>query len=192
MKGARCAQWASCALALLVAIGCGGSDAARDAARDAASAKERGDADPGATAGATNTEPPSDRAPASAAELGPWLDAAHYLDFDCEPAPHAAGDGSPHGDNRICQNNLVTDALQLRGDFPLGATLVKEQYTASGALAALSVETRINDAPGASGWLYYRRQGDKVTHSGVGEPFCTGCHANAPRDFVWATVTLTP
>ncbi|MGH9886004.1 MAG: hypothetical protein ACREBE_10775, partial [bacterium] len=55
-----------------------------------------------------------------------WLAAGHYRQWHCEPTPHSARPPSPHGKNRICNN----DALHVAGsgDLPAGAASVKEIY----------------------------------------------------------------
>lgn len=119
--------------------------------------------------------------------LDEWLAARSWETWDCEAAPHPATEPSPHGMNRICQNRLVTACLDDDRRFPVGATLVKESYDASGELFALFVETRISEDEGPDGWYFVRRE---VASGAVVDnaPFCASCHATSPRDFVWSTV----
>lgn len=129
----------------------------------------------------------ADRAPADEAKIRAWLAARVYLDWTCQPAPHAPVGNSPHGANRICQNDLVTDALGGSGNFPEGATLVKELYSGD-EVTGLAVEVRANEGPGEDAWFFYEILGDNEVANGIGESPCVGCHQAAPRDFVWSTV----
>lgn len=130
---------------------------------------------------------PTDRAPDDVTLFNAWLSEGVYLDWDCQAEPHAALPPSPHGDNRICQNALVTNALAGSGEFPVGATLVKEVYR-DGKLDVIAVETRIAMGDPKTSWLYYEARDDEELFSGVGIDVCTGCHAGAPRDYVWSVV----
>jgi hypothetical protein len=132
------------------------------------------------------SDPPDENVPPSDEEgIGDWIDTGLYLDWSCEPDPGPATGVSPHGTRRICHSPLVEGDRDGTGQWPVGATLVKEQYDGAGALGAISLETRVNGQAGDPGWLYWRRAGDTVSNYGVGEPFCTGCHAGAPRDYIF-------
>lgn len=130
---------------------------------------------------------PDQLPPEDDALLPAWLDARSWESWDCQVEPHPAVGPSPHGMNRICQNVLVEGALGGSGDWPVGATLVKENFDDSGTLAAVFLETRRRAGPGRDAWYYLRRDalgGADVVNAG----FCFDCHAGAPRDFVWSTV----
>jgi len=148
----------------------------------------------GAVAGCDTPAVPSD-APVSQDQLPPtdltqldeWLAARSWEDWDCEIDSHPATGISPHGTNRICQNVIVTRNLDGTGDFPVGATLVKESFDGGGNSFALFVETRLDAGSGPSSWYFLRRE----TASGAivdNEAFCADCHARSRRDFVWSTV----
>jgi hypothetical protein len=131
----------------------------------------------------------NDRAPADSSLIKAWLQSAVYTEWKCQLEPHSAVGVSPHGRNRICQNELVTDALEgaASGPFPAGATLVKEIYEGD-TLSGLAVEVRANDGPGEDAWFFYELLGSSEIANGIGESPCVGCHDGAPRDFVWSTV----
>lgn len=131
------------------------------------------------------SDPDENIPPSDEAGVGVWIDSGLYLDWNCEPDPSPATGVSPHGTRRICHSPLVEADRDGTGQWPVGATLVKEQYDGTGVLAAISLESRVNDQEGDPGWLYWRRAGTSVSNYGVGEPFCTGCHAGASRDFVF-------
>lgn len=127
--------------------------------------------------------------PDSVPDYAAWLAAKKYNAWDCQAESHPAVGVSPHQQNRICQNTLITQTLNGSGKFPVGATLVKETYDAAGQLAAFFVSKRVNDSEGTAGWLYYRQGIDgTVTHNAVNQAFCAGCHSGAPRDAVFSTV----
>lgn len=132
-------------------------------------------------------ELPEDRAPDDVALFAAWLEEGAYKRWDCQAEPHPAVAPSPHGDNRICQNQIVTDASNETADFPVGATLVKEVYR-DGKLDLLAVETRIESGDPAQSWLYFEARGDEVLFAGLGIAVCADCHANAERDYVWSLV----
>lgn len=136
---------------------------------------------------------PTDRAPQNAALIAQWLTEGHYLDWRCEAEKHAAREPSPHGINRICQNTIASDAIPGTGNFPVGATMVKEQYGSSGdTVLAIEVSVRENETDGANGWRFWRGQGEgfaRVTQNVVNDDFCAGCHESAERDFVWTPLT---
>lgn len=140
-----------------------------------------GDDDAGTAMPGTDQRPPSDPM-----MIGAWIDGGAYLRWDCEPARHPAATPSPHGDNRICWNTTVTEARGGSGMWPAGATAVKEQYDGAGVLGSISLTTRTTDAESPAAWFYWRRAGGVVSHATAGEAFCSGCHADAPRDFVWS------
>ncbi len=126
--------------------------------------------------------------PSDPTAIGDWLDAGYYQGWHCEMGSHPARPPSPHGPAHVCQNSIVDGAVSGSGQFPVGATLVKEQLDGAGNLFAISVEARTSSAAGSAGWFYYRRQGTMVTHQGQAQSFCAGCHGTAPRDGVWFLV----
>ena len=61
--------------------------------------------------------------PRGAVDVQTWLARGFYTSWHCEPERHAARAPSPHGTNRICNNDAIHDA---KGDlFPEGAASVK-------------------------------------------------------------------
>lgn len=126
--------------------------------------------------------------PADPADFGAFLAAERYNDWDCEPELHPSQEPSPHGMNRICQNDIASAALDGEGNWPVGTAFVKEQFNAAGELGAISVSVRESDAEGSAGWRFYREANGAVTNNNTGQFFCTNCHDGADRDFVWSTV----
>lgn len=115
-----------------------------------------------------------------------WLAAGHYLDWECEPEPHEARAPSPHGTNRICNNDALHQA-DGTGAFPIGAASVKELYEGDD-IRLFAVYRKVAEGEGGDTWYWYEgREGDVVAN-GEGESGCTGCHAGAPRDFVFTVV----
>jgi hypothetical protein len=120
-----------------------------------------------------------------AADLPRWLAAAHYQGWHCEPAPHPARALSPHGVTRICSN----DALRAAGDgaFPVGAASVKEIFD-GGRIAAYAVSRRVAAGQGGDGWYWFEGDASRASGNADGVPGCTGCHGQAPRDYVFTVV----
>ena len=119
------------------------------------------------------------------ADAPAWLAAGHYRQWRCEPTPHAARAPSPHGKNRICNNDALHAAA---GDnFPTGAASVKEIYDGD-AIKTYAIARKLTDEPDGDAWYWYEGNPDKTYANGEGAGNCTGCHAGAPRDFVFTVV----
>jgi hypothetical protein len=113
-----------------------------------------------------------------------WLAAGHYLDWRCEPVPHSGRSPSPHGRNRICNNDTLRAGT---GDFPVGATAVKEIYEGD-AIVTYAIARKVTAGAGGDGWYWYEANPDKVFANSEGADNCTGCHSGAPRDFVFTVI----
>ncbi|MBZ0235880.1 MAG: hypothetical protein K8M05_26360 [Deltaproteobacteria bacterium] len=128
--------------------------------------------------------------PTGAAQVRAWIEAGHYLDWRCEPAGHDARDPSPHGRNRICNNDAITAGS---GDFPLGAAAVKELLDSSDNIIGHAVYRKDAAGAGGAGWYWYEDvNGDVVADgagtAGVPRDVCADCHSHAERDFVFTIV----
>jgi hypothetical protein len=139
-------------------------------------------------------EPAPDGAPAAGdpqlpprghAALAAWLGAGHYQAWACEPAPHAARPPGAHGENRICSNAALSAAED--GPYPVGAAAVKELYR-GGALAGYAVGVKVAAPAAGASWYWYEAIGASVIADRVDHGLCSGCHAGAPRDFVFTRV----
>jgi hypothetical protein len=117
-----------------------------------------------------------------------WLEAGHYLDWACEEAPHPARPGSGHGTNRICSNDLLSGAAEGTGPYPVGAAAVKELLGSDGAIRLYAVYRKVTAGSGGDTWYWYEGHRGDVIANGEGDGTCTGCHARAPRDFVYTVV----
>lgn len=128
--------------------------------------------------------------PRGQVDLLDWIDAGHYLAWRCEPAPHPARPGSGHGANRICSNDALVAAAEAGGSapFPIGAAAVKEIFSSSGAIRLYAVYRKVAATSDGYSWYWYEGDGDSNYANGVGDSTCTGCHSNAPRDFVFTVV----
>ena len=114
-----------------------------------------------------------------------WLAAGYYRQWRCEPTPHPARAPSPHGKNRICNNDALHATTS--GDFPAGAASVKEIYDGD-AIVTYAIARKLTDGPGGDAWYWYEGNPDKTYANGEGAGNCTGCHARAARDFVFTVV----
>lgn len=126
------------------------------------------------------------------ADIEAWLAAGHYRAWHCEPTPHASRAPSPHGLNRICSNDALSGAAG-DGPYPVGAAAVKELYGSPGAVTGVAVYLRVAEGSGGANWYWYERIGtrgvaDGLGSSGTARTICVGCHASAPRDFVFTHV----
>lgn len=131
------------------------------------------------------------RPPTDPTTWGAWLDTGNYLAWHCEDEPHPAREPSPHGMNRICQNSIVTQALSGNGNYPVDSSMVKEQYNGSGEIFAVEISLRETDAEGNDAWRFWRGTGeqfDTITNNRTGSNFCSDCHTDADRDFIFTNV----
>jgi hypothetical protein len=119
------------------------------------------------------------------ADIQDWLRAGYYQAWACEPDPHPGRTSSPHGTNRICNNDALHAAAGT-GAFPVGAAAVKELFS-GGAVTAYAVTRKTIAGDGGDSWYWYEGP-DTVYANGEGDSSCTGCHAQAPRDFVFTIV----
>ena len=135
--------------------------------------------------------------PANAADLLAWLATAQYQQWHCEPAPHPPRPPSPHSSDRICQNDLASGHGD--GEYPVGASSVKELFDTGGNIRGYSVNRKI--AQGATGatWYWFEtisgtRTADGLGDSGAAKTICAACHALAGtggrpgHDLVWTQV----
>ena len=117
------------------------------------------------------------------ADAKAWLAAGYYQAWHCEASAHAGRPPSPHGKNRICNN----DALHATAGagFPVGAASVKEIYDGD-TVTGYAISRKVAEGDGGDHW--YEATKEKVYANGEGAENCTGCHAGAPRDFVFTIV----
>jgi len=121
------------------------------------------------------------------AELDAWLAAGSYKSWRCEPAPHAARPGSGHSANRICTNARQSTHTGTAA-FPVGSAAVKELFDGDGVLEGYGVYVRAADGDGGEKRFWYERIGSSVIALGFGHTTCIGCHAGAPKDFVFTVI----
>jgi hypothetical protein len=117
-----------------------------------------------------------------------WIEAGFYLGWSCEPEPHPARPGSGHGPNRICTNAALGAAEDGEGPYPVGSAAVKEVFDGDGNIRLFAVYRKVEDADGGDSWYWYEGLPGNVIANGMGDSTCTGCHARAPRDFVYTVV----
>jgi len=125
--------------------------------------------------------------PRGSEDLLAWIDAGHYQSWSCEPEAHAQRSPSPHGRNRICSNDALGTATG-DGPFPAGAAGVKEIFDGAGNITLYAVYRKVEDGTSGDSWYWYEGNRGDVIANGEGEDKCTGCHARAPRDFVFTVV----
>jgi hypothetical protein len=143
----------------------------------------------GSSAGGDTGDPQTP--PIGRANIEPWLSQGFYKNWKCEPEPHPARPFGPHGQNRVCSNDLLSAAGP--GEYPVGSASVKEIYSGS-QLSGYSVS--LHNAAGTTGETYYwyERVGSGRTDA-QGASVCVSCHrlaGTAPdrsgHDFVYTQV----
>src|SRR5262249_14301395 len=123
--------------------------------------------------------------PAGHDALEGWLAGGEYKRWHCEPAAHEARPPSPHGMNRICSNDLLSQAGA--GEYPVGAASVKELYGGDGHLSGYAVARHTKAGAGGDAWYWYERMGSTVVADGAGDAgpskmICVACHGAAGSD----------
>jgi hypothetical protein len=120
-------------------------------------------------------------------DLRAWLAAGHYLTWHCEPERHASRAPSPHGQNRICNNDVLHAAAD-DAPFPVGSASVKELFNGAGEIRLFAVYRKAEVGTGGDSWYWYEGFGDDVAANGEGETSCTNCHKRAAHDYVFTVV----
>lgn len=124
--------------------------------------------------------------PRGAVDVQTWLARDYYKSWHCEPEKHASRAPSPHGTNRICNNDAIHDAT---GDlFPEGAASVKELYNGKGEISAFAVYRKIAAGEGSPNWYWYEGSDGDTAANGTEVGVCVDCHSHAERDFVFTIV----
>jgi hypothetical protein len=134
----------------------------------------------------------------SSFDVESWIAEGSYKAWKCETVVHPQMGVSPHGQNRICANEL-TAAYSRSGtsERPAGSAAVKELLDDSSNLVgyAVSVKTKATSDGGAS-WYWYERVpldspaphdakgvvADGLGTEGTAKSICVGCHAAAGSD----------
>lgn len=119
--------------------------------------------------------------------LDAWLAAGTYKSWNCEPAAHEARPGSGHDRNRICTNTLQSTHSSTAA-FPVGAASVKELIDDQGNVEGYGLYVRAEDGDGGEKRFWYEIIGGDVIAIGYGHTTCTGCHSQAPKDYVFTQV----
>ena len=126
--------------------------------------------------------------PRGSDDLLAWIEAGHYQSWSCEPEAHPARTGSPHGNNRICSNELLAASTGI-GPYPVGAAGIKEIISDSGSISLYALYRKVEAGTGGDSWYWFEGKRGDIASNGEGDSTCTGCHSRAPRDFVYTSVT---
>ena len=122
-----------------------------------------------------------------------WLAKGDYKSWHCESATHAARSPSPHGFNRICSNDLLSQNAS-GDDYPEGSAGVKELWDAvGGKIIGYAVYRKLaGDSAGGANWYYYEDNptldppggvvADGKGSSGTAKSICVSCHSAAGSD----------
>ncbi|HEY5375584.1 MAG TPA: hypothetical protein VIK01_18015 [Polyangiaceae bacterium] len=127
-----------------------------------------------------------------------WLKAGSYKSWSCETVSHPQLKVSPHGQNRICSNDLIA-SFTGTGERPKGSAAVKELLDDSDAIVGYAVSVKLAAASDSgNGWYWYERipkdsmaaphdTGGVVadgpgTAQTAGTKLCVGCHSAAGSD----------
>jgi hypothetical protein len=125
--------------------------------------------------------------PDDGADVMTWLARGFYKSWRCEPAGHAARAPSPHGPNRICNNDAIRDA-PATGAYPVGAASAKELLDEQDAIIGYAVYRKLAEGTDGTNWYWFEIVNGSTTAEGYGAAVCVGCHSQAPRDFVFTAV----
>lgn len=146
--------------------------------------------------------------PRGAETVEAWIADGFYLDWACEPEPHAARSPSPHGVNRICSNAAL--AAHGDGEYPVDAASVKELYADDmTTIVGYAVARHVSAGTDGGDWYWYERVpadhpaphdangvvADALGTGGPAKDICVSCHsaagadeAHAGHDFVYTQV----
>jgi hypothetical protein len=159
----------------------------------------------GASSAGTDQLPPT----TGYKDVEAWLVKGLYKNWHCEMANHPARSPSPHGVNRICNNDMVMSQPAGPGEYPVGAANVKELYDDAGTnVVGYAVEVHVSAGKDTSNWYWYERNptlnapakngsaglvadGMGPTEGVAGSPtdqICTGCHSAAGSDAAHTTM----
>ena len=163
-----------------------------------------GEDDGGSASGAEAQTPPR----SGHADIQAWLAEGYYEDWACETLLHGATIGvSPHGMQRICANDLM--AAHGDGEYPPGASAVKELYLDDGTRYGWAVSLHHAAGVGGDSWYWYEQVhadhpaphddrgvvADGNGDAGPAQAICVGCHiaagtddAHPGHDFVYVQV----
>ncbi len=127
--------------------------------------------------------------PTGATALDAWIAEGHYKLWNCEAKVHGARSPGPHGFNRICTNDALSNALPGTSDWPVGAAAVKELYAsaAGGTPTGYAVYLKQGPTAAGAGWYWYEKVDGNVAADGLGDAgvpksVCVGCHVGAGSD----------
>lgn len=140
--------------------------------------------------GDSQTPPTSGRS-----DIEAWLTAGSYKAWKGETAVHAARSPSPHGQNRIYSNSLLS--ANASGEYPVGSATVKELYDDAGKqIVGYAVMLHTKAGKAGDSWYFYERvpQSSAAPHDangvvadgngdqGASMTICVGCHSAAGSD----------
>lgn len=136
------------------------------------------------------------------ADLEAWLAKGDYKKWACETVDHPQMKVSPHGQNRVCSNDLVaTFKGTVDDERPIGSASVKELYDDDSNLVGYATGLKVaNKSDGGSNWYWYERvtrdssatptENDVIAiglgSGGAPKSTCVGCHAGAGSDAMHA------
>ena len=118
-----------------------------------------------------------------------WLQEGHYKKWACEAAAHPPRSPSGHSSNRICSNNLLSNA---KGTYPVGSASVKELFSGS-EINGYAIFLKTRESSGGETWYWYERIGSSLIADGQGDSgkaksICVSCHSQAPSDQVFTQI----
>jgi hypothetical protein len=176
-------------------FGCGSNDSSmtQPTTTDSGTGASLGGVNPAGQPGNLQTPPTT-----SASDVESWIAEGAYKAWKCETVVHPQMGVSPHGQNRICANDLTaTYAGSGASERPAGSAAVKELLDDSSNLVgyAVSVKTKTTSDTGTS-WYWYERVpldspaphdakgvvADGLGTEGTAKSICVGCHAAAGSD----------
>lgn len=132
------------------------------------------------------------RPPTGQAAVEAWLAEGYYKRWACEPTVHAGRSPTPHGFNRICSNNAISQTAAASAPWPAGAAAVKELHASAAGGAPIGYAVYLKqaaDSAAGAGWYWYERVpapdgvvADGPGGAGAAKTICVACHQAAGSD----------
>ena len=162
----------------------------------ACSGKGTDTSDTSGSGGFTDTVGDSQTPPEGNDALTAWLAAGSYLDWHCEAAAHDARSPSPHGQNRICSNDLLS-TYTAEAEYPVGSAAVKELWDDTDtSIVGYAVYRHMTAGGDGVDWYWYEivpsdstapHDANGIVADGLGDTgpantICVACHSAAGSD----------
>lgn len=121
--------------------------------------------------------------------MNAWLAKGAYRQWACQTTQNVTG---PHGANRICSNEKLSMSPATLAAYEVDSATVKELLEGpdSGVILGHAVMRKVSTDGGTAGtsWYFFEVIGGNVVADRAGDSSCVGCHAAAPKDFIYRQI----